>query len=380
MDINTFSEIFSVWKPEIKESIVKSKALCIALFSVDKKLLFRNEAYNELVENKPIESFLNPSFDKLLSLSSPNSLIFDGYITFGDVDGLNSSIEAQVYRKDDKLLLLGGKNNSQLIEQNLIMFQLNEEINNLQRKLIKKTHHLEDTLLELKKMNIDKDRFLKIISHDLKNPFNTLLGFSQLLLKNIHKYDRNKIEKQLKIINETMSKTYVLLDDLVIWSKSQSGKLPFNPQKLNFDRICQEVIYSLEGGAKFKSISIHLRENESINLFVDYNMLKTILRNLISNAIKFTDSNGSISISSEKGEEEIIITVSDNGRGISEENLKKLWQDSVEHTTLGTNKEKGSGMGLKICKEFVDKHAGRIWVESELGKGSKFKFSIPVKN
>lgn len=380
MDINTFSEIFSAWSLEIKDSILKSKALCIALFSVDKELLFSNEAYNELVGNRPIESLLNPSFDKLVSLNSENTLIFDGYITFGSIDEINSSIEAQVYRKDDKLLLLGGKNNSQLIEQNLVMFQLNEEINNLQRRLIKKTHHLEEALLELEKMNIDKDRFLKIISHDLKNPFNTLLGFSQLLLKNIHKYDRNKIEKQLKIINQAMSKTYVLLDDLVIWSKSQSGKLPFNPQKLNFNRICQEVIYSLEGGARFKNISIKLKENESINLFVDYNMMKTILRNLISNAIKFTDSNGSITIYSEKKEDEITITVSDNGRGISEEDKKKLWQASEEYSTLGTNKEKGTGLGLKLCKEFVEKNGGRIWVESELGKGSKFKFSIPSKD
>jgi len=378
MDKTTFSNIFSAWSLEIKDSILKSKSVCIALYTADQQLLFSNEAYNELIIKEHNQNFLNPSFDYFLKLKTKKHLIFEGYITFGDFDGLNTSIEAQVYRKGNKLLLIGGKNNSELIMQNKIMFQLNEEINNLQRRLIKKTHHLEEALLELKKVNADKDRFLKIISHDLKNPFNTLLGFSQLLLKNIHKYDKEKIEKQLKIISEAMSKTYVLLDDLVIWSKSQSGKLPFNPQKYSFDRICHEVIHSIEGSASYKNISIQLQENESTILFVDYNMLKTILRNLISNAIKFTNPNGFIKIYSENKKNESIITILDNGIGIAEDKIKKLWQDSEEHTSLGTNKEKGTGLGLKICKEFVEKNGGKIWVESEIGKGSKFKFSIPT--
>ncbi len=239
---------------------------------------------------------------------------------------------------------------------------------------------LKNSERKLIELNADKDRFISILAHDLRNPFNTLLGFSDLLLKNIRHYDIEKIEKQLTLINKTAHNTYNLLDDLLLWIKSQSGKLPYEPQKIVFQEICNQIIISLKPNASSKNIEIKLFEREKIILTADINMFKTVLRNLITNAIKFTNENGQIQIYTEKNHTKAIITVSDNGIGIDKENQIKLWKLSQQYTTSGTAEEKGTGLGLILCKEFVERHGGKIWVESELGKGSDFKFTMPFCN
>jgi len=233
---------------------------------------------------------------------------------------------------------------------------------------------------ELSKLNADKDRFISILAHDLKSPFNLLLGFSDLLLANIHKYDIDKINNQVKIIQNISQQTFNLLEDVLLWIKSSSQKLPFEPQKINFTEICNQVINILINYAEAKKITINCFETENNILFADLNMFKTILQNLISNAIKFTNQNGQINIYSEKDDKNITIIVSDNGLGIEQENIPKLWDFSKPFTTTGTADEKGTGFGLLVCKEFVEKHNGHIWVESELEKGSDFKFTVPLYN
>jgi len=195
----------------------------------------------------------------------------------------------------------------------------------------------------------------------------------------LHKYDNEKILAQLHIINQTAQRTYNLVDDLLLWSKSQSGKLPYEPQEIIFSEICNEVLANMIQQAKIKKIEINCFEEEKTILYADSNMIKTVLRNLISNAIKFSNENGKINIYTEKNNTNVIITVSDNGVGISNHNQTKLWELSKPYTTTGTADEKGTGLGLILCKEFVEKHGGKIWVESEEGKGSEFKFTIPSK-
>ena len=245
---------------------------------------------------------------------------------------------------------------------------------------IKTERDLIESEAKLKKLNADKDRFLQVLAHDLKSPFNSLLGFSDLLLKNLHKYDIDKIEKQLKIIHQTNHKTYNLLEDLLLWSKSQSGKLSFEHQKIVFSEICTEIINNMKHQADTKEIAINYFEPEKTVLSVDLNIFKTILRNLISNAIKFTEKNGQINIYTEKNHKNATIIVSDNGVGIEKDNIFKLWDFSQPISTIGTADEKGTGFGLLLCKEFVEKHDCKIWVESELGKGSDFKFTMPLCN
>lgn len=230
----------------------------------------------------------------------------------------------------------------------------------------------------LKKLNKDKDRFISILAHDLKNPFIALCGLSEVLKANIHNYDIKKIEMFVSHINDSAQNTYSLLEELLLWARSQSGKLPFNPQKLTFAEITQDVIGVLSPNALEKSIIIKHFTKDDIIIFADKDMLKTVLRNLISNAIKFTNPGGEVKIYAEKDLANITITVSDNGIGIAPNNLDKLFDISQAHTTAGTSNESGTGLGLILCKEFVEKHGGKIWVESE--NGSDFKFSLPMVN
>lgn len=244
-----------------------------------------------------------------------------------------------------------------------------------ERKIIKKNER------KLKILNADKDRFLTILAHDLKNPFNSLLGFSDLLIKNLHEYDRQKIEQQLKIINKTTHQTHELLEQLLLWGKLQSEKLKIEPQKFDFLKISNEVINTIENQANEKNININLFETENPFLLADPDMFKTIMRNLISNAIKFTPENGHIDIYAETlNPNEAVITVSDNGIGIENEMIPKLWDITENTSTSGTNNEKGTGLGLKLCKELIEKQGGRIWVESQVNLGSQFKLTVPIKD
>jgi signal transduction histidine kinase/Tfp pilus assembly protein PilF len=246
------------------------------------------------------------------------------------------------------------------------------------RLLGTKNLEIEDKNKELTILNSDKDRFMQILAHDLLGPISSTLGLSDVLLEDIHSQDKNSIEQVLRTINKSQHNTIDLLNDLLLWSKSHSGKLPFEPTKFSFHEICIDIITEKQNQAAQKNIILNFTAEENLFLFADINMVKTILRNLISNAIKFTNKNGNVTIYIERNNQNSIVTVSDSGVGISSEDKNKLWNFSNPYTTPGTNKERGTGLGLLICKEFVEKHGGKIWVESEPEKGSDFKFSIPA--
>jgi signal transduction histidine kinase len=231
---------------------------------------------------------------------------------------------------------------------------------------------------ELQKLNADKDYFMSILAHDLKTPFNSILGFLDLLVNDFHAYELNEIERQIKFVNNSAIRAYHLLEDILLWAMSQSGKIPFEPKEFNFKNCCEKVVEMLKPNADNKGITINCVEAEKINVFADTNMLNTILRNIISNATKFTGNGGIIQIKAEQNNSEVTISVSDNGTGISPEILSNLFDITKMHSSKGTANEKGTGLGLLLCKTFVEKHNGKIWVESELGKGSVFKFTIPL--
>jgi signal transduction histidine kinase len=236
----------------------------------------------------------------------------------------------------------------------------------------------EKSEIKLNQLNADKDRFISILGHDLKSPFTNLLGLSELLTEDIKKLDIGEIETLAKQINKTAHNTYNLLEDILKWAGAQQGKIPFKPQILNLRNICNDIFETLRPNADTKNITVNYSAPDVINVFADSDMLKTIIRNLVSNAIKFTNNGGHISITAEKNSENVIISISDNGIGITQDNLKKLFDISEVLTTKGTAGESGTGLGLLLCKEFVGKHNGKIWVESEIGKGSDFKFSLPT--
>ncbi|HAN79654.1 MAG TPA: histidine kinase, partial [Bacteroidales bacterium] len=196
-------------------------------------------------------------------------------------------------------------------------------------------------------------------------------------LGNVEKFDQTKTLRYAEIIHNMSTGTYNLLEELLIWAKLQLGKLPFEPHSVSLEEICREIVDTLKNNAELKQIKIDCNI-EDAGILIDKNMFKTILRNLISNAIKFTYPEGKIVLATKLSPEHVTITVSDTGIGIAEPDHEKLWTIAENFTTEGTANEKGSGFGLILCKEFVEKHGGKIWVESELGKGSHFKFTIPT--
>jgi PAS domain S-box-containing protein len=236
---------------------------------------------------------------------------------------------------------------------------------------------LKENETRLNQLNADKDRFISILSHDLKSPFNNLLGLSEILVEDIRKLGIDEIEDIANNINKSAKSTYKLLEEILIWARAQQGKIPFNPEKLNFENICQDVIEILKPNADSKGIKIKYSEGNVVSVFADIEMLKTVLRNLVSNAIKFTNKYGTIIISTLETDSKMIISVLDKGVGIIPENLIKLFDITQVMTTPGTTKETGTGLGLLLCKEFVEKHGGKIWVDSVYGKGSDFKFTLP---
>jgi Signal transduction histidine kinase len=260
-----------------------------------------------------------------------------------------------------------------IIANNELAFQ-NEEKEKRAAELIIANKELKQLL----QLNADKDLFISILAHDLRSPFQALLGLSGLLIENLRQYDIVEIENLVNQINKSAQNTYKLLEDLLKWARTQSGKIPFEPQKLSFTDICKEILEILNPNADAKNITINYFASDEINIFADIDMIKTVLRNLVSNAIKFTNNGGQIDINAEKNHTNVTITISDNGIGIEPNNLIKLFDISQIQTTTGTAEEKGTGLGLVLCKQFVEKHGGKIWAESEHGKGSEFKFTMPI--
>lgn len=237
---------------------------------------------------------------------------------------------------------------------------------------------LIDSEQKFRELNATKDKFFSIIAHDLKNPFNDLMGFTQLLALNIEKYDTSKIIQFANIIHQSSKLAHNLLENLLDWSRSQTGVLKFNPEKIIINRLIEENIELLESTAQNKNIKIYYELDKDIFAFADKNMLNTILRNLISNAIKYTKLGGHINISSYCDHKICEISISDSGIGINEQNIGKIFKIDESFSTPGTERERGTGLGLILCKEFVEKNKGEIWVKSEPDKGSTFTFTLPL--
>jgi signal transduction histidine kinase len=233
-------------------------------------------------------------------------------------------------------------------------------------------------LKQLLQLNSDKNRFISILAHDLRSPFSGLLGLSEVLIEDIRRLSTEEIEDIANNINKSAKSSFKLLENILSWARAKQGKIPFDPQILSFTNNCEDAVDVLNPIAKAKNIKIDFSTGDHINVFADVDMFKAVMRNLVSNAIKFTNPGGTISITAKQMNSNITISVSDNGIGIAPLNLMKLFEMAKVSTTKGTAEETGTGLGLLLCKEFVEKHGGKIWVESEVGKGSDFKFTLPI--
>jgi len=231
--------------------------------------------------------------------------------------------------------------------------------------------------LNLRELNATKDKFFSIIAHDLKSPFNGIIGFSNLLSDQIREKNYEGVEEYAEIIQISSRRAMDLLTNLMVWARSQTGRIEFSPEYIELVALIDEVDELLGNSIHQKSITITRDIPHGLIVYADKAMISAMLRNLISNAYKFTNSGGKISISAQLRADDVLVTVSDNGIGIQKEVIEKLFRIEQSYSTSGTQNEQGTGLGLILCKEFVEKHGGKIWVQSEKGKGSKFSFTVP---
>ena len=232
---------------------------------------------------------------------------------------------------------------------------------------------------QAEKLNATKDKFFSIIAHDLKNPFNALIGFSDLLLSSHKNIDEEKREMYIKNIHKSAVNIYELLGNLLLWAHTQRGTMQFNPEQISLITLFQNIVELHEETAKKKEISLNYFIKDDIIVEADKNMLTSVINNLITNALKFTNIKGKVNLSAILTDNNAKITVEDDGVGMDEETKNKLFGLNTNQSTEGTAGEMGTGLGLILCKEFVEKSGGKIWIESEVGKGSRFIFTLPVK-
>lgn len=232
--------------------------------------------------------------------------------------------------------------------------------------------------VDLQEANITKEKFLSIIGHDLKNPFNSVLGLSNLI---IDQWEYLEDEERFHITNEINSSSqsiFELLDNLLIWSRTQSSNTQQIPENFDLNESISQIFEIFKNQANFKKINIRVEISGVKKIFADPNMIGTVIRNLLSNALKFTNEGGQIVIQTRNKADMVEFSISDNGKGILPDDLKRIFEDKGHQTTKGTSNETGSGLGLLLAKDFIKRNNGLIWVESKPGKGSLFAFTLPI--
>ncbi len=237
---------------------------------------------------------------------------------------------------------------------------------------------MQNSEKELKELNATKDKFFSIVAHDLKNPFQGILGFVELLHNDLDEFDEEELKMVIAQVKEATESAYNLVLNLLEWSRLQLNRVTLNPMILNLHDLASSEISILNAQAGAKQIKLNLDLPDEIHAFADENMIRMVLRNLISNAIKFTYKGGEVLIQSNILPKFVDIEIKDNGVGISQENIQKLFKVNQQVVNQGTEKEKGTGLGLILCKEFVEKNNGKIWVDSKLGSGSSFHVLLPI--
>lgn len=255
------------------------------------------------------------------------------------------------------------------------------EINKISMNEIKERVKAEKKLLasekRLKENNAQKDKFFSILAHDLKAPFSSILEMKDMVTDKSYGFTQEEMDAIWVSIFDSMQNTYSLLEDLLTWSRTQVGRLKCNPQEILLDDLIDSVYGHLKETAENKNITIEFVTNGIEEIKADSFMISTVLRNLISNAIKFSHKEGIVKVNFNMEGGQLYISICDNGVGVKDEDKSKLFRIDITHSTIGTAKEKGTGLGLILCKEFVDQHNGKIWFDSEINVGSTFNITIP---
>jgi two-component system sensor histidine kinase/response regulator len=324
-----------------------------------------------LIKNRPKTTNIPIIF---ISAFDPTQKLLEKGIAAGGFDYLTKPI-------DDNQLVYRLKMYLRFIKHEYMM---NLHLRELNQKLIEEIEERKATEIslqlsrnELKAANSSKDKFFSIIAHDLKNPFNGIIGLSSLLIDDYDSFPVEEKKEFIQNIKTTAENTFRLLQNLLDWSQTQTGKVHFEPTRFKLNTITSEIVDLVKTSAGNKNIMLRSAISPEIQVFADKNMIHTVIRNLLLNAVKFTKNGGKILLTAKNAGNMVEISVADNGIGISAENMSKLFCIECNVASYGTEGEQGTGLGLILCKEFMDKNAGTIRIASEVGVGSTFTISLP---
>jgi two-component system, sensor histidine kinase and response regulator len=349
------------------------------------------EIYDELIDSNyevpvVISDYLMPNMrgdEFLIKIHEKNPNVLKILLTgHANIDGIANAINnANLYRyipkpwdRDDLILTVREAIRSFLQELEIRKKNIElQEINDNLEKLV------EERTSDLAKANATKDKFFSIIAHDLKNSFNGLLGYSNILLSEFDSFeDKDKIS-MISAIKQVSESTYKLLQNLLDWARVQTGVISFVPEEILLNGLLQDEFIMQRRLAEQKGIRMDFKANEELRVIADQNMISTVVRNLLSNAVKYTKSGGAVTLSLSKEIDMVLISVKDTGIGMTKENVDKLFKVNENFKTYGTNNEEGTGLGLILCKEFIEKNNGQIEVKSEVNVGTETFFRLPLK-
>lgn len=292
-----------------------------------------------------------------------------------DENGKVSNVEADLKSKDGSIkhVFLSAENIK--VQNKTYRYTVVHDITEL--KKAEKEIKLKNE--ELFKLNAEKDKFFSIIAHDLRSPFNGFLGLTEIMAVDLPNLTMNQIQEFAINIGSSANNLFRLLNNLLEWSQIQKGTFHYTPNKINLSAMMEDCLGLLRDSAKAKKIIIEMYIMKELNVIADSNMLQSIIRNIVSNSIKFTHIEGCVKISAQKTSRDYAtISISDTGIGMDQKMIDELFRIDISNVRKGTEGENSTGLGLLLCKEFVDKHGGKIWIESTVNIGTTFNFSIPL--
>ena len=257
---------------------------------------------------------------------------------------------------------------------------LADSFNDMGKELKNRIEAINRLNTQLEESNQTKDKYFSIIAHDLRNPFNVILGFSDVLVEHYKDFDEDQRQDIIQELNKSSKVIYDLLENLLNWSRSQSGIITISQENLNLNSIVKNSIASYKGNAEQKQIKVENIVPEKVNVYADKFTLRVILNNILNNAIKFTPDGGTVLVSANKNEDEIEVSIKDSGIGMSQKIIDNLLQSKKIDSTPGTHDEKGTGLGVALIKDFIKKNNGRLAIYSTSGKGTDFRFTLPTSD
>ena len=361
----TLSDI--VWTVNSKGTITYVSPYKENVLGYPAETIIKNSLYNLLSPPSVLSCLIEWEEMKSIVQSGirmePRKLILETNSKIGEVKWIEV-INTAMYDSDDRFIGFSG------ICQDITSKKKAEHI-------VEENNRLRKNELHLKEVIATKDKFLSIIAHDLRSPFNSTIGFLELLLTKYDEFNDEERKDHISLISENATTALNLLENLLVWAKSQTGRMAFNPVKQKLAPILNSVKETFQSAINQKDLTFKISIPDGIEILADTNMLGSIFQNLISNAIKYSRKGGTLLLDVQEIQNQIEMIVSDNGIGMGKETKNRLFKVGEEISIPGTSNEKGSGLGLILCKDFIEKHNGSIVVESEIGKGSQFIVRIP---